>query len=337
PQELSPIDAAFRPTLIHTQPLAIEKTINPRHIAQEIAASFTHPHVAKIEVAGPGFLNFFLTSKTWGILAFELFTNTENFFKLPADTPKKHYSIEFVSANPTGPLHLGHGRGGIIGDVLGNVLRFLGHQVVKEFYVNDAGAQIEKLGRSLKIRCQQAAGQEIALPEEAYHGEYLLELAKQLLHEHGPAVLEKPETFFQEYGKKELLEKIKETLSLYGITFDVWFSEKTLHESGAIESALQELQKKGYLYEKEGAIWFASTQFGDDKDRVVRKASGELTYAAADIAYLKNKVDRGAQHLIMTLGHDHHSYETRLHCIRTALGISAPLDIILYQLVKMKT
>ncbi len=309
---------------------------NPRAIAQEITTNFTHPHIEKIEVAGPGFLNFFLTPKTWQIISFQLFTDKQDYFKLPAHAPKKTYSIEFVSANPTGPLHLGHGRGGIIGDVLGNILRFLGHTVVKEYYINDAGAQIEKLGRSLKIRCQQAAGQNIALPEEAYHGEYLQKLAKQLLHEQGIGVLDKPDCFFQDYGKEQMLKRIKETLRLYGITFDVWFSEKTLHESGAIEKVLAELKKNGYLYEKEGALWFASTQFGDDKDRVVRKASGELTYAAADIAYLKNKVDRGAQYLIMTLGHDHHSYEMRLQCIRLALGISAPLDIILYQLVKMK-
>jgi arginyl-tRNA synthetase len=318
--------------------LALSKQLgkNPRELAQEIATAFKHPHVGKIEIAGPGFLNFFLTPKTWHILAFQLGTDKQDFFKLPVQEPKKTYSVEFVSANPTGPLHLGTGRGGIIGDVLGNILRFVGHTVIKEYYINDAGTQIEKLGRSLKIRCQQVAGQDMPLPEDAYQGEYLLELAKKLMHEQGTEVLEKPLSFFEQYGKEQMLVTIKDTAARFGITFDVWFSEKSLHESGAIEKALEELQKNGYLYEKEGATWFRSTHFGDDKDRVVRKASGELTYVAADIAYLKNKVDRGTQHLIMVLGHDHHSYAIRLEGIRQALGIAAPLDVILYQLVKMK-
>ena len=310
---------------------------NPREIAQEIITQFQHPYIQKIEIAGPGFLNAFFTPKAFHDLAAELYTKKENFFKLEQDASKHQYNIEFVSANPTGPLHLGHGRGAIIGDVLANVLKFLGHHVTKEFYINDAGNQIYKLGVSLKIRCEQALGIEALIPEDGYHGEYLLELAQQCIQEHGKEVIEKENSFFESYAKEHLLQKIKLTLEHYGVTFDNWFSEKALHENGDIQRAIEYLQEHKFIYEHESALWFASTQFGDDKDRVVRKSSGEWTYVAADIAYLLNKAKRGFDHLVMVLGHDHHSYAVRLQGIAKALGLSRiNLAIILYQLVTMK-
>ena len=308
----------------------------PREIAGQIAGEFKNTDVENIEIAGPGFLNFFLTSQAIGGLAGELFQKREQFFK-PKDLTPQNVSIEFVSANPTGPLHFGHGRGGIIGDVLGNVLKFIGHNVTKEFYINDAGTQIQRLGVSLKARCKQELGQDRPVPEDGYQGEYLIETARMCIKEHGKNVIEQPDTFFQDYAKTMLLARITETLTTYGIQFDVWFSEKTLHEDGSIERSLAWLKEHGHLYEKDGATWFKSTSFGDDKDRVVRKADGELTYVAADIAYMKNKIDRGAQHLVMILGHDHHGYVQRLHGLHAALELQEyPLDIILYQLVKMK-
>lgn len=308
----------------------------PREIAQTIIANFTHPALEKIEIAGPGFLNFFLTSSAFATLVQELHDQKANFFKLSPTTKKHNFSVEYVSANPTGPLHLGHGRGGIIGDVLSNILQFIGHTVTREFYINDAGAQIHKLGNSLKIRCQQALGQEATLPEDAYQGAYLIDLAKQCIAENGNQVIEQPISFFSDYGKKHLLAQQKETLKNYGIEFDVWFSEKTLHLDGSIEKAITLLKEMGFVYEQEGALWFKSTEFGDDKDRVVRKANGELTYVAADIAYMKNKIDRGADRLVMALGHDHHGYVSRLQALLTALNLGATLEVILYQLVKMK-
>ena len=311
--------------------------INPRQIAQEIITNFKHPYISKIELAGPGFLNAWLTPKAFHDLASELATKKNAFFSLEEDVPKHRYDLEFVSANPTGPLHLGHGRGAIIGDVLGNILKFLGHQVTKEFYINDAGNQINKLGLSFKVRCQQALGIDAELPEEGYRGEYLLELAQQCIKENGKTVLEKPDAFFETYAKDHLLTKIKQTLEDYGLSFDVWFSEKTLHEDGDIERAIKILQEHNFIYEHEHALWFASTKFGDDKDRVVRKSSGEWTYVAADIAYLLNKAKRGFDHLVMVLGHDHHSYAVRLQGIKQALGLDRiDLAIILYQLVTMK-
>lgn len=308
----------------------------PREIAQTITTNFTHQAIEKIEIAGPGFLNFFLTPQAFATLVQELHDQKENFFKLSPTTQKHTFSVEYVSANPTGPLHLGHGRGGIIGDVLSNILQFIGHQVTREFYINDAGAQMHKLGNSLKIRCQQALGQAVSLPEDAYHGTYLIDLATQCVSENGSQVVEQPTSFFEDYGKTHLLAQQQETLKNYGIEFDVWFSEKTLHQDGSIEKAIMLLKEKGFVYEQEGAVWFRSTEFGDDKDRVVRKANGELTYVAADIAYMKNKIDRGADTLVMVLGHDHHGYVLRLQALLKALNLGATLEVILYQLVKMK-
>ncbi len=316
--------------------LAKELGMQPRVVAQKIQEALENQFIERIEIAGPGFINIFLTPSAYQQLAKELFTQGEGFFK-DAKSPKQHYSIEFVSANPTGPLHIGHGRGGIIGDVLARILTFLENKVTKEFYINDAGAQIEKLGISFKIRCQQIAGMNVQLPEDAYHGEYLMPLAQECYKQYGAELLSQPEEFFAQYAKKHLLARIQETLAAYGITFDTWFSEKQLHTSGAIEKILQQLETNGYLYTQDNALWFKSTLFGDDKDRVVRKNTGELTYIAPDFAYAENKIERGHDHLIMILGQDHHSYVTRLKAVMQALGYDPNrLDVIMYQLVTIK-
>ena len=307
----------------------------PRDVATALA-TFTHPLIEKIEIAGPGFINIYLTTEAFKILAREIFEQKQLFFKPDTLEKKYNYNIEFVSANPTGPLHFGHGRGGIIGDVFGNILRFIGHDATKEFYINDAGNQIQKLGESFKIRCLQVAGIEATIPEDGYHGEYLIELAQDFFAQYGHQVFEKPVTFFTEYAKNSLLEQLQNTLKEYGIEYDVWFSEKTLHESDAIQPSLDVLQNRGLLFEQDGALWFKTTQFGDDKDRVVRKSTGEYTYIAADIAYLKNKIDRGFDNVVYVLGHDHHSYVARLNAVKEGLGFTTvPLDAILYQLVKI--
>ena len=262
-------DLSCNAAMVLAKPL--EKS--PRDIANQIAQTFKNENLAKIEVAGPGFLNLFLTQKAFATLAKELFTKKEECFK-PEHLAKKTYNLEFVSANPTGPLHLGHGRGGIIGDVLGNILRFIGESVTKEYYINDAGVQIERLGGSFKIRCLQLMGEHVEIPEDGYKGEYLIELAKACSAQYGNTLRTEPDTFFASYAEKYMLENIKHTLANYGISFDVWFSERTLHESGAIEKAIQVLTDNGFTYEQEGALWFTSQQFGDDKDRVLRKSDG---------------------------------------------------------------
>lgn len=314
----------------------IEKK-NPRAIADQINSEFKHSYVERIEIAGPGFINLFLNAQTITSLAQNLFSQERDFFKNDSSVLSQTINLEFVSANPTGPLHLGHGRGGIIGDVLGNILNFIGHKTNKEFYINDAGAQIQKLGASFKARCLQALGLPAELPEDGYQGLYLQDLAQQCIAEHPNELLDKSDEFFAYYAKNHLLKKIQETLKEYGISFDVWFSEKTLHTHGAIGHALKILNDHGYIFEKDNALWFASTHFGDDKDRVVRKESGEYTYIAPDIAYIQNKLERGFKKLIYVLGQDHHSYVKRLKGVMQALGHNPDdLDVILYQLVTLK-
>lgn len=306
---------------------------NPRQIAQTIIDQFQHDELSKIEVAGPGFLNFFLKDSWYQHLAQELQQQKANFFSQGYSKSEK-INIEFVSANPTGPLHIGHGRNGILGDVLATIYQFLNQDTSKEFYINDAGRQISKLGESFKIRCLQELGQDITLPEDAYHGTYLTDLAKKCVQEFGSNLEQRPNLFFETYAKDHMREQQQQTLESYGIIFQTWFSEKTLHDHNKVEEALQKLINSGHTYVQEEALWFRSTTFGDDKDRVLKKSNGELTYVAADVAYLIDKFDRGFTQLFMILGHDHHSYKIRLHAIMQALGYDPKqLTIILYQLV----
>lgn len=319
--------------------MVVAKTLgkSPREVAGHLIAHFKNEYIEKVEIAGPGFLNFFLTHDAFNTLVKDLTTHGDAFFTLDGTVPRKKFNIEFVSANPTGPLHLGSGRGGIIGDVLSNVVAFIGHTAVREYYINDAGSQITKLGQSLKVRCQELTGLAAQLPEDGYAGTYMIDLAQQCINEYGVAVIGESDAFFATYATQHLLSMIKNTLTQYGITYDCWFSEKTLHEDGSIQRTLQLLHDRGHLFEHEGALWFRATTFGDDKDRVMRKASGEYTYVAADAAYLKNKADRGFDTIIMVLGHDHHGYVERLQGLRKALGYdNVKLDVILNQLVKMK-
>jgi arginyl-tRNA synthetase len=316
--------------------LAKELNQNPRAIAQTIAENFSHPFIEKIEIAGPGFLNLYISKTALHELAKELLTQKNTFYHLSKDAQKYRYNLEFVSANPTGPLHLGHGRGGIIGDVLGNILLFIGHDVTKEYYINDVGNQITKLGESFQVRCLQTLGDGVAFPEDGYHGQYLIDLAQLAVNQYGEAIREQSIQFFSEYAYEHLLEKIKTTLLEYGISFDVWFSERSLYKNHDVENVIKQLTQNGFTYEKDGAIWFKSTAFGDDKDRVLERANGIKTYVASDTAYLENKIDRGFDYLIMVLGQDHHSYVTRLQGLKQALGFAQiPLDIILYQLVTL--
>jgi arginyl-tRNA synthetase len=317
--------------------MLLAKTLQqaPIKIANEIYHNFKSEYVTKIEIAGPGFINLHLDTSTYQLILQELTSQKHNFFK-PSQLIPENYCVEYVSANPTGPLHFGHGRGGIIGDTLSNILLFIGHRVNREFYINDAGNQMHNLGLTLKARCQQALGIPAELPEDGYKGEYMLSVAQECVAEHGPNVINEEIKFFSRYAETKLLIRIKQTLQDYGIKFDTWFSERNLHESGAIDHAINKLTQAGFTYEQDNALWFKSTQFGDDKDRVLRKSSGELTYAAADIAYMLSKVERGASHLVMVLGQDHHSYAVRVEGFRQALGLTdTNLDVILYQLVSL--
>lgn len=311
----------------------------PREIALELQKILVeNPMIQEVDIAGPGFLNLTLTPAAWQTLISELCTQQITFFSSHDKELRQRYLIEFVSANPTGPLHLGHGRGGIIGDTLARVLNFLGHKVHKEFYINDAGNQIKLLGQTLKVRCLQQLGESVELPEGGYAGDYMVDLASDCVAMHGQAIKEKSDQFFELYAKEYLLNLIQANLQEYGIAFDSWFSEKTLHDNSAIDRVLFQLKDAGLVYEQEGAWWFKSTEFGDDKDRVVKKSNGELTYIAADIAYHNDKFTRGYDKLIDILGHDHHGYVRRLKATMAALGYDPDcLDVILYQLVTIKS
>lgn len=319
--------------------LAKQLKKSPRDIAQQIqeALSTYNELLACVEIAGPGFLNLTFTKKSWQKVGQALWEQGDSFYRLHDGEPALNYNVEFISMNPTGPVHLGAGRNGIIGDVLSNVLEFLGHSVHREFYINDAGNQIKLLGESLRARCYEVLGDDVALPEGGYVGEYLVEIAERCVAEHGQDLDQKDTKFFSTYAKDSLLNIIKKTLEGYGIIYDEWFSEKSLHEDGSADAALDYLQKKNLVYEEDGALWFRATEFGDDKDRVVRKSSGEHTYIASDIAYHKNKFDRGFDRLIDVLGQDHHGYVKRLKATMDAMGYSGEdLEVILYQLVSLK-
>jgi len=318
--------------------IAQQTKTNPRALAEACIAHLkeTLPEnlIASFSIAGPGFINMTLHEQYF--ISFAQNTLDKGVKIKRTQAP---INVEFVSANPTGPLHFGHGRGGIIGNTLTRILQDRGYQSTQEFYINDAGTQITKLGLSLQARYLQNLDPQgdHPLPEEGYQGEYLIGMAEELVKKHQDTLTLKDASFFASYAKEALLKKQQETLKNYGINFDVWFSEKTLHTSGAIEETLALLEKNGHTYNESGALWLRASAFGDEKDRVLRKTTGELTYVAADIAYLRNKKDRGFSKLIMVLGQDHHGYVSRMKAAMQALGYNPDdLSIILYQLVSIK-
>jgi len=282
--------------------------------------------VSAVKVEGAGFINFYLTEGYF-------YAQLENLIKQGKDSLKvdlgkgKKTMIEFVSANPTGPLSVAHARQAVVGDVLANIFAFSGFAVKREYYLNDEGNQINILGNSVKLRLQELSGEKIEFPEDHYQGEYIYDIAKE--------IKEKNLTIsdFPEYAGNYILEIIKKELDDFGVKFDCWYSQKELRKSGKIEQTLDYLKSKGHLYEEEGALWFKSTQFGDDKDRVVIKSDGSYTYLAPDIAYHKTKYDRGFEKLINLLGPDHHGYIGRLKAAVAALGHDPDtLSVIIVQL-----
>ncbi|SDC11161.1 MULTISPECIES: arginine--tRNA ligase [unclassified Candidatus Frackibacter] len=320
--------------------LAGQAKMAPRDIAQIIVNNLKEADlIDKVEVAGPGFINFHLNNN-WLYQTIELALNEgEDYGKSDFGQGKK-VQIEFVSANPTGPLHVGHSRGAIVGDVLGNIMLEVGFDITKEYYINDAGNQMDLLGKSVALRYQQLNGEEVELPENAYHGEYIKRIANDIFEEYGEDYLESAKQgdyeFFREYAYEELLANIKRDLAEFGIEFDNWFSERKLHTEDKIEDVVKELKTNDYIYEQEGALWFKSTDFGDDKDRVVIKADGTPTYLAADIAYHNNKYQRGFEEVINIWGADHHGYIARMKAVVEALGYDREmLRVIIVQMVTL--
>lgn len=321
--------------------LAARRKRPPQQVAQELAGEFLpcckqagmDGTVDRVE-AKAGFLNVFLSQRALSQMLRDILKSGGQYGKRPAC--ERSIDIEFVSANPTGPLSVAHGRQAAVGDVLARLLRSQGCRVTSEYYLNDEGRQIEMLGRSLRARYLQALGREEPFPEDGYHGAYVTESAARLAKEHGDRLADEPLEYFMNVGMTEQLEEITQVLNKFGLQFDRWTSQKWLRTSGKIDTALAALRTAGTLYEAEDATWFASTKFGDDKDRVVRKRDGELTYLAPDIAYHRWKAEQGYEQLVNLWGPDHHGYIARVKAAMTALGLDEKrLAVRIVQLVTL--
>jgi arginyl-tRNA synthetase len=313
--------------------------LNPRELAAMLAERLAgRDDITSVEVAGPGFLNVRVAAAAQGTIAADIVAAGEGYGSSDANAGQR-IDLEFVSANPTGPLHLGHTRWAAVGDALGRVLRASGAEVTAEFYVNDRGNQMDKFGTSLMAR---ARGQEP--PEDGYHGEYVAALAKRVIEE-VPGILDLPEDkqleAFRETGYALQLAEQQSELAEFNTHFDVWFSERTLHEGSGrdspVEHGFERLREQGHIYEADGATWMRTTDFNDDKDRVLVKADGELTYFASDTAYYVNKRERGFDRCIYMLGADHHGYVGRLQAMAACVGDTPGehLEVLIGQLVKI--
>ena len=293
----------------------------------------------KIEIAGPGFINFTFKKEYFYKNLEKLLEEEHSSLRTNIGQGRK-VQVEFVSANPTGPLHIGHGRGSAVGNALSNLLQAAGFDVQREYYINDAGLQVKLLGQSVYARYQQALGNNIPFPEDGYKGDYIESISQEIIKRAGSKYLNQPfeecGDFFTNYAYKMMLADIAKDLKDFGIAFDRWQSEKELYEKGKVESSLKTLSDKNFLYEKDGAMWFASTRFGDDKDRVVVKKDGEYTYFASDIAYHKDKLDRKFDTIINIWGADHHGYIPRIKSVLEAFGLpKEKFKVILIQMVTL--
>lgn len=310
----------------------------PRQIAEEIVAKLDRKKalIKQIDVAGPGFINFFMDDRYLHDVIPTVLEQGEDYGKTDAGKGTR-VQVEFVSMNPTGEPHLGHARGAVFGDVLCNVFEAAGYDVEREYYINDAGNQIDMLALSIEARYFQAFGKDKALPEDGYYGDDIKEIAEEIKAKDGDKWLEadKDERFkyFREYGLNFQLSRIKQILADFRVEFDNWFSETSLYKDGKIEAVLKVLDERGYIYEKDGATWFKSTEFGDDKDRVLIKKDGSYTYLTPDIAYHKDKLDRGFDKIIDVWGADHHGYVPRMRAAIQALGY--PEDKFSVSIVQM--
>jgi arginyl-tRNA synthetase len=311
----------------------------PRRIAEILQENIDAPAdlLAKVEIAGPGFINFFIADAFWfGVLP-ESHRLGPAYGNSDLGAGKK-VQVEFVSANPTGPLHIGHGRGAALGDALANLLAATGHTVEREYYINDVGTQILTLGKSLYYRVRELQGETVEFPADGYQGDYMRDLARQYLAEGGAAPETPEEPAIRELGRyagDRILAGIEKDLADFGVKFDRWFSETSLYQEGWVERTLARLREEGLLFEQEGALWFASSRFGDDKDRVVRRSSGATTYFASDIAYHLHKFERSFDLMVDLWGADHHGYAPRLKAAAQALGFGDRLRLMLVQLVTL--
>lgn len=324
--------------------LAKAAHMNPRAIAQAIVDHLPENNlVESFEIAGPGFINLTLTNASFQAVVSEARQQGSDFGKSELSEPCK-VNLEYVSANPTGPMHVGHGRWAALGDAIARVMRHAGYSVDEEFYINDQGNQMNVFGNSVVVRYQQLLGQDVEMPEACYGGAYIKDIAQAIIDADGNKWLDANEderlVAFRERGYAMMLDSVKDTLSTFGNNFDTWFSERSLFvadENGETKQqrAFDVMNEKGLLFEAEGATFFRSTDYGDDKDRVLVKANGDLTYFMSDVAYHYDKMQRGYDHLIDIWGADHHGYIQRCKAMMTAWGYPDALEVVLGQLVNL--
>ena len=311
----------------------------PRELAQELCERLLADGggaIVAAEVAGPGFVNLRLSEAWFAALFGQVAANEEGYGAGSATSPE-HILVEFVSANPTGPMHVGHARNAILGDDIARLLAFAGHRVTREFYVNDYGRQVELFGQSVAAHYAPLVGRELAAPEDGYAGDYLAEVAWSLHARHGKELLDvaDPTPEIGRLAGEIMLERLSDELSRFGVTFDSFFSERSMHEAGTVGRAIETLIASRDAYESEGAVWFRTTAYEDEKDRVLRRSDGSTTYIAADVAYHLDKAGR-ADRLIDVLGADHHGYIARLRAVLSAGGYDPDrLEVALYQLVSL--
>ena len=312
---------------------------NPRIVAQAVVDNLACAYIDKTEIAGPGFINFYLKQDWVYSLLSNILAKGDSYGDLKQENPEK-IQLEYVSANPTGPLHVGHGRGAAVGSALANLMKAAGYDVTREYYINDAGNQIENLAASVNARYLALMGVECEFPENGYHGVDIIDTAKRIVKIYGDKFMQMEEEDrlheFKTLALKEKLAALKEDLQAFNVDFDVWFSEKTLHDEGRIKAACDFLLERGHMYEKDGALWLKSTEYGDDKDRVVIRDNGIPTYLAADIAYHRDKFERGFDHVINLWGADHHGYIARMKAAVGSLGYKPEqLEVLILQMVSL--
>lgn len=321
--------------------LASQAKMNPRKVAEIIVSQLSGQEhfLEKTEIAGPGFINFFIKDEMWRSLLRDVEVEGECYGQNDVGKSKK-VQVEFVSANPTGPLHIGHARGAAVGDVIANILEASHYSVYREYYINDAGNQMNNLGKSVLLRYRELLGEHVDFPENCYQGDYIRDIAREILEKEGDKWRNKGDTaavpFFTEYAAAVILEGIKKDLRDFGVVFDQYFSENELYKKGEVAKLLSALEKRGFIYKDDGTLWFRSAAFGDEKDRVAVRKNGDPTYFAADIAYHENKFSRGFDKVIDIWGADHHGYIPRLTASVESLGHERDaLKVVLVQLVNL--
>ncbi|NWF76259.1 MAG: arginine--tRNA ligase [Nitrospirae bacterium] len=313
---------------------------HPRKIAEDIVSNIgDNSFFKKIDIAGPGFINFTFSMEYLFAELKKLILYKSKFLRENIGKDRK-IQIEFISANPTGPLHLGHGRGGAVGQALANLLKAAGFNIEREYYINDAGKQVKLLGLSVFARYQQLLGNDYQFPEDGYKGGYIEDIAKEIIREkgkeHNQKDFQEVSDFFIDFSYRKILSGIKDDLKEFGISFDTWQSERQLFDSGEVKNAIEDLRDKGFIYEKDGATWFRATLFGDDKDRVIIKKDGEYTYFTSDIAYHRKKIEKRFDELIDIWGADHHGYIPRIEAVIEALGYpKEKLKVLIVQMVNL--